>query len=153
MEIIEARQLAHDIMAEYLTGWSFSFDQAKRRFGCCKYRTNTITLSAPLVRLNNRADVEDTIRHEVAHAIAGHQAGHGRLWKEACSVTGANPSRCYDSDVNTPVAPWRCECPNGCFSVTRHRRGKNLYCGTCYKRTGERVPARFVRNTDLAQAS
>jgi len=148
MDINEARDLAHEIMAEYLPtgrfGWSFEFDQAKRRFGLCSYRRQTISLSEPLVRLNERARVENTIRHEVAHAIAGAGAGHGRVWIQACYVTGADPKRCYDSaNTETPVAPWRAECPNGHFSIPRHRRGANRVCAKC------RAHVVYVRNTDI----
>lgn len=144
MELTEARDLAHEIMKEYLVGWSFEFDSAKRRFGLCSYRRQTISLSAHLVRLNDRSHVENTIRHEVAHAIAGSKAGHGPIWKQACYVTGADPKRCYDSDaVEAPVAPWRCECPNGHFSVPRHRRKTGLICKQC------RTSVVYVRNTDI----
>jgi predicted SprT family Zn-dependent metalloprotease len=144
MDIHDAASLAHEIMAEHLVGWGFEFDRAKRRFGRCSFRTRLITLSAPLVLLNERERVEDTIRHEVAHAIAGARAGHGPLWKEACYVTGARPERCYDSkEVETPMAPWRVECPSGHFSYPRYRRKKNAACARCLS------PVIYVRNTDI----
>jgi len=40
--------------------------------------------------------VRDTILHEIAHAIAGHKAGHGWQWKAECRRIGANPNRTAD---------------------------------------------------------
>ena len=33
----------------------------------------------------------DTVLHEIAHAIAGHEAGHGLLWKATARRIGATP--------------------------------------------------------------
>jgi len=52
--------------------WSFRFDKANRRMGCCKKRQKLITLSAKIVLLNyekNPAEIDDCIRHELAHAL------------------------------------------------------------------------------------
>lgn len=40
------------------------------------------------------AAVRDTILHEIAHALAGHAAGHGPVWKGVCRRIGARPVRC-----------------------------------------------------------
>lgn len=72
MELAEAAAVAQQAMEIYgLRGWRFKFDNAKRRFGCCNYRTQTISLSRYVTELNSRDNVIDTVLHEVAHALAG----------------------------------------------------------------------------------
>jgi protein subunit release factor A len=61
MELQKAKELAESLMAHHgLQGWHFRFDRAKRRFGCCKYRTKTISLSVRSVKkvTINPADLE-----------------------------------------------------------------------------------------------
>jgi len=67
-----ARILAVTLMQQHgLVGWTFKFDHARRRFGCCNFTRRTISLSRPLTFLNDDAEVRDTILHEIAHALAG----------------------------------------------------------------------------------
>jgi hypothetical protein len=68
----------------------------------------------------------DTLRHEVAHAIAGHAAGHGPAWRAACRMVGANPERTYTAtdqqrEQRDRGAKWSLTCDHpGCdFADTR----------------------------------
>lgn len=83
-------------------GWTFNFDRGSRRFGCCYYATRRITLSWLLTEANGAAEVRNTILHEVAHALAGHPAGHGPEWVRICRSIGGDGLRCYSTaTVNT----------------------------------------------------
>ncbi len=126
MNPAEAETLARDLMAEFLPScWSFRFDSARKRFGCCKRtsdgRVREISLSRALTIANDREQVEDTLRHEIAHALAPMHAGHGRLWVEACEVTGARPQRCYGTEV-VQVNRWRFTCEGCGIEGRRDRR-------------------------------
>lgn len=153
MELEAARKLALELMAKHLPvpaePWIFEFDNARKRFGVCRLRSRVISLSAPLTLLNSAEQVEDTIRHEIAHALAGRETArrgnrlvtvhHGEKWKRMCAVTGANPKRCYDTaDVNVVEGTWRATCP-GCGRVYhRHvapksKRGRRFACPACCK--------------------
>ena len=106
----EAERVAAEVFAEHgLDGWTFQWDRAKKRFGQCCHDTRTISLSRVLTELNDEADVLDTIRHEVAHALAGPGAGHGRKWIAQCYVTGATPRRCGDYVTAPQRYTIRCE--------------------------------------------
>ena len=53
-------------------GYTFKFDHAKRRFGCCNYTRKTISLSKHLCEANLNqlhGKITDTILHELAHAF------------------------------------------------------------------------------------
>jgi predicted SprT family Zn-dependent metalloprotease len=103
----EARDLAIRLLEEHgLTalGWRFLFDNARRRFGSCRYGSKRITLSRPLTLLNDIGEVRDTLLHEIAHALSPGD-GHGRRWRAKCVQIGARPKRCFDD--TTVVAPPR----------------------------------------------
>lgn len=112
MNLFDAHKLALELMAKHeLTSWKFAFDKSVRRFGLCSYRKKTIFLSRRLTLDNSVEEVENTIKHELAHAksyiLHGRAGcGHGALWKTMCLETGAKPERCYDSDkVNNTAKP------------------------------------------------
>lgn len=65
-----------------LSDWNFKYDRAVRRYGCCNYRTKTISMSSKLVGLNEESKNMNTLLHEIAHALAGKKAGHGYDWKK-----------------------------------------------------------------------
>jgi hypothetical protein len=135
MELREAAIKATNLMIHHnLSDWSFGFDRAKKRLGQCDYRQKLITLSAPLVSLNNEDEITDTILHEIAHAIAGFSAGHGYLWKLKAIEIGAKPIRCYDRDkiIGVP-GRWIGTCPICKRTVDFHRKPRRMRrsCGRC----------------------
>lgn len=140
------------MMKHGLSHWDFKFDHSVSRFGACWYHKRLITLSAKLVELNDETQVRDTILHEIAHALAGHGAGHGPIWKQVCRTIGAKPQRCYSqSDVVQPKAKLKAIC-GVCDHVTyrnrRPKRGAVLCCGKCYRTQGHYSPLTYRRNFD-----
>jgi predicted SprT family Zn-dependent metalloprotease len=132
----DARALAHDLMRRHGVGdWTFAFDRAKRRLGCCHYGSRSITLSAPLTRLNDTGVIRDTLLHEIAHALTP-GAGHGPSWKRAAAALGAAPRPCASAaDVALPPAPYTLLC-DGCGArLARYRRPRRRYvCRRCFER-------------------
>lgn len=105
-------------------GWTAHVnDRMTRTYGICRFRPRRVEISWKIASLNNREHNLDTIRHEVAHAIAGPGAGHGPKWKAACAQTGARPVRCYTSDeVAVPSGRYVATC-EACGEIcgTRNR--------------------------------
>ena len=133
MRLEDVETLARSLMAKHkLRGWTFRFDNAKRRFGSCSVGTKTISVSRHLAALNDEGAVRDTILHEIAHAKAGAGHGHGARWRILAHSIGAAPTRCYDDDkVNTPPGRWIGTCPAcGYQTQPRHRRREGS-CGQC----------------------
>src|SRR5262245_25959867 len=111
------RERARFLMDLYgLKDWTFGFDRRKKRLGVCHFptwgRPGRIQLSAHFVLLNPPEVVEDTIRHEIAHALAGPEAGHGPVWKLWCLTLGAKPQACNEGEALMPKGPWRATCPS-----------------------------------------
>jgi len=128
MKLFYAKVLAEELM--YLHGlmdWVFRFDSAKKRFGCCHFTKKQITLSSEIVSLNSELIVKETILHEIAHALAGPKACHGKEWKEIVQKIGGNPSIYYDSSIVS--------CPKLAFTV---------YCSHCKMTIQRKVKARLI---------
>lgn len=97
-------------------GWTFGFDRARVRFGRCTFRPGhpggkTITLSTLHARLGWTAEVEDTVRHEIAHALDFETRGrsaHDAVWKRWAVCCGATPYACSrvprSADADAPYA-------------------------------------------------
>lgn len=133
MKLEEAKQLAVKLMDHHGLldkGWTFKFDKAKRRYGCCNYTHKVISLSAPLTEIRDMSNAKNTILHEIAHALVGRGHGHDNVWKQKALEIGCNGQRCSD-DVRLK-GNWIGECPNG-HVVYRHRvPRKKSSCGICY---------------------
>ena len=144
--------------ADFETRWSFGFNKARRGFGVCRHRSRDdrsaggrIELSLPIVLLNGEREVGATVRHEIAHALAGFRAGHGPAWVRIAKLCGDDGRRCYSDEVETPDLPWIAECPGCGREVGRTRPvkpGRLVSCGIC--RPG-RFDPRFALNFRMRQ--
>jgi predicted SprT family Zn-dependent metalloprotease len=86
--------LARDLIRHWLGegGWTFAWNNRKRTFGLCRYREKRIELSRVRMPSETREAIEQTILHEIAHALAGPEAKHGPDWKAAARRIGViNP--------------------------------------------------------------
>ena len=126
MKKSDARSLAMAEMRKHgliLAGWRFKFDNAKMRLGQTAYRAQIISLSAPLVAVNDEATILDTIRHEIAHALVGPSHGHDAVWRsKARSIGGLGVRQKPESMVVTLEPRYSLTCANCGLTVTRHRR-------------------------------
>jgi predicted SprT family Zn-dependent metalloprotease len=134
MDLDNAAMHVRNMMKLYnLEGWSFAFDNAKRRCGQCSHKRKQITLSRHYAALNGPAEVHDTILHEIAHALTP-GAGHGPKWRAMARKIGAKPQRCADASVEMPEAKYQLVCTNGHDLGPRHRRYRHMdmhVCGRC----------------------
>lgn len=100
MNLTQVMTVARDLMNQHGVGHlKLELSGTKRALGQCVSRGNvahTIRLSRHWMAHIPEAEIRDTILHEIAHAIAGHKAGHGWEWKAVCRRIGANPNRIAD---------------------------------------------------------
>ena len=111
--------------------WHFEFEDCKSSLGRCHYMEEKITLSKWYVELNNEKEVEDTILHEIAHALSYERygrkgIGHGKIWKSICREIGAEPRACTKAKLNHPNNHYKYI--DTCCGLTfkRHRLRKNV---------------------------
>ena len=125
-----AIDLATELMnAHGLAGWRIKLDNARRRAGQCDYANKTISLSRLYVRHADIDHIRDTILHEIAHALVGPRHGHDVVWRQKAREIGCTGTRCHS--LSFARARWVMICPNGCFSVERHRKKSGLVCASC----------------------
>jgi predicted SprT family Zn-dependent metalloprotease len=118
-------------------GWRFSFDTARRRFGCCNYTYKKISLSRALVSVNDEARVKNTILHEIAHALVGTGHGHDAVWQRKAIEIGCDGNRCYTiKNTVVPESKYVAVCNSCGHKHPRHRTPtKTTACGFCCKGT------------------
>ena len=94
--------MARRLMDEQgLTGWTLAFGEARKRLGACHFRHHVIQISRTHALEGSEEQIRDTVLHEIAHAIAGHGAGHGPLWKATARRIGATPrAKTYESQTS-----------------------------------------------------
>lgn len=152
-----ATQLAQQLLREHgldTQGWSFRFNRHRRTLGLCRFTEKQIELSLFFTERNDQAAVRDTLLHEIAHALAGPEAGHGPLWKQWCVRVGAKPQR-LDSEADMPPGRYRATCPGCGTQHTRHRaprRGSRYNCIACGPERGRLQFRAFVPGARLTSA-
>ncbi len=88
----EVAALARSLMDQHeLADWAFAFNESGRTLGQCRYQERAIRISRAHALEGKEDDLRDTILHEIAHALAGPQAGHGPRWQAAARRLGATP--------------------------------------------------------------
>ena len=123
-------------------GWKMKYNTRKRSLGLCRFNSFTgkkeIYISKVLLAKNidNHAkEFEDTVRHEIAHAIdfqIRQRSSHCEIWKNIAVQVGARPER--GKEVNSADYKWTGTCPNCGKDSHRHvLRGNAKYsaCGKC----------------------
>lgn len=156
MHCDEAAALARELMDRHgLRQWTFAFDRARRRLGCCDYRRRRITLSRAFVECNDLAAVRDVVLHEIAHALTP-GAGHGPRFKRTAADLGCSAgARVAPGAVVSPPFRYRLRCPHCGRCYHRYRKpSKALVCGPCL-RSAPRAPGgpRPLRVQRLPDAS
>ena len=124
--------LAHHAGSGLGPGWQFGFDLAPTRAGVCNYTDRRISLSVSYCLRATRAEIADTVLHEIAHAIVGHRHNHDAVWKAKAREIGCTGERCHR--VEHSAARWvgECGCGQRWFRHKLQRRMlKDRVCAKC----------------------
>jgi predicted SprT family Zn-dependent metalloprotease len=131
-ELERVRVWADALIALHLgRGWSFGFDNAKRRAGQCDYNTKKITVSRYLAARYADDEIHQVLLHEVAHAMAGHRAGHGPRWLAVARELGYEGSRLHDGESAQELARWVGSCAGGHTHYRYRKPTAPLSCRLC----------------------
>merc|ERR1711964_110891 len=66
--------------------------------------------------------IKNTLLHEIAHAIAGQEHHHDKVWKKIALSIGCNGERCSKSGFSQKLeSRFVKRCKKGCFSRGMHR--------------------------------
>lgn len=123
-------------------------DKHIKRFGRCYpifrgMRHNGFDIEITTIyAVTNPSDGKETIKHELAHFLAGEGQCHNEVWKAKCKITGSNGQRLGDviiPDDNLIVQSksnpdkYKLRCPE-CGYVHSYYKSivnKNISCGRC----------------------
>lgn len=145
-ELQTVRGQAESLIAQHLDStWTFGFDNAKRRAGQCDYTKKRITMSRYLAARYDDDTNRQTILHEIAHALAGHAAGHGPAWRRTARGLGYIGGRTLDKESATDLAPWVGRCPAGHVAYRHRRPSRALSCSRCAPRFDRRHLIEWTR--------
>ena len=146
--------LGRELLGEPLgaRGWTFGFDRARRRLGVCRIADKRITLSRALTLRLPPADVDDTLRHEIAHAIDAERrgrSGHDATWRALAVACGARPERCYHGPTpDDPTSAYAAACLRcGAASPLYRQPVRARRCTAC-ARAGHTSVLRVTRRAD-----
>lgn len=138
-DLTSVRRWAEALIALHLDpSWSFGFDNAKRRAGLCDYTRKRISVSRYLAARYDDDTNHQTLLHEVAHAIAGPAAGHGRVWKSTARALGYVGGTTHQGETATELAPWVGVCPAGHVAYRHRRATRPTSCARCAPRFDQR---------------
>lgn len=136
MERREIETLARQLMNKHgLNLWGFGWCSDKTTVGWCYHGRRQIEFSIHFTEMSD-FDIEQTILHEIAHALVGAGEGHGPVWKAKGREIGYVGGRCCDTEVQ-PESKYIGVCPAG-HEMYKHRRTEaviteRFYCIKCPK--------------------
>jgi hypothetical protein len=88
----DVEQLADRMLAEHglaEQGWTFAWTtRFSRVLARTEYRARVIRFSLPDAESDEPENVRQILLHEIAHALAGHEAQHGPAWRSVARSIG-----------------------------------------------------------------
>lgn len=131
-------------------GWTFEFNNRKRARGVCSSRKKTIYISKWLLEqnLDQASSFENTIRHEIAHAIDNEMRGesdHSNIWKAIARQVLCTAERCTSGKLDTTknASKYSLVCPDESCDYVRasHKKrkvnAKSYPCCSDYYNSGK----------------
>ena len=145
-DLLTVRRHAERLIHTHLDPtWAFAFDNAKRRAGACDFTRKRITMSRYLSARYDDETNEQTILHEIAHALAGPAAGHGPAWKRIARTLGYSGGTTHHGETATELAPWVGRCPAGHMAYRHRRPARDMSCARCSRTFDRRFLVAWYR--------
>lgn len=136
LDLVAAR--ARRLMSSHgLRGWSFQYDDSSRRAGSCRYDIKVITMAREYCLHAADRECNDTILHEIAHALVGPGHHHDAVWKRVARQLGCKADRCHSVNFGRPR--YVIECPQCKWAATRMKRNRGMVCRSCGTRIAYRA--------------
>jgi hypothetical protein len=109
MNITQARRQAQDLVDALLAtraSYRVVIDpRPTRRLGQCRFSQREIGLSRRFLEANEWGIIENTVRHEAAHAAVGPGYGHGAVWARQARAFGVRNPSSRETNPELRMAP------------------------------------------------
>lgn len=130
-----ARTLIDAHLGHLPTPWHFRWDNARRRAGACHHDRSQISMSRYITEMSTLDDAEQTLLHEIAHALCGKRENHGPRWLATARSLGYTGQVRHTGPTPDHLARWIGTCAAG-HTVLRYRRPRNMVasCSQCHPR-------------------
>ena len=130
VSLVEIENKANELLKKHnLSSWEFAFDLAENRSGCCYYARKLICMSVTYCMKATKAEILNTLLHEIAHALTGPGFGHSRAWRMVAQNIGCTAERCHSVKHTLPKYVGTCLCPK--MRWERHRLTQKARTGHC----------------------
>lgn len=132
MTLEDVQLLAEMLIERHLpnTRWSFNWNRQTKGFGLCKYSSTKITLSER-IQYETEDAIEQTILHEIAHALAGPGHRHNKVWKQVARSIGVRNPRATRAPTcephNKPEPVWVMIVDDEIINEYHRRPSKNTF--------------------------
>jgi len=144
--------IKHQVRRQQSSGfWRLEFNYSSKTLGKCVYDREVIVLSRLYMATLPDDEVEDTLRHELSHALTPGQK-HNIIWQQKAIELGAKPVSCFKGNLDfsneaaktlwevgarrprRQARPWKAICPSCKQEFIRCRLPKrSLTCAKCGK--------------------
>lgn len=135
----EVMKIGQFLLQKYeLIDWKFQINKrCKLRMGYCNFDKKVIEVSKCLIDVGTPEDIQDTILHEIAHALVGRGYGHGKVWKAKAIEIGAIPKACNSHKIKLPKGKAKYICYNCGYEEQIYRLPRKkimVACASCCKK-------------------
>lgn len=149
MDIHEAERRTRDHLSQHgLSHWGFIWLHTKRTLGICRYGTQEIGLNREWTVRESWEVVEQTVLHEIAHALAGPEAKHGPEWHSIALSIGVKNPAALAKEYEALPGRYMAVCGNcgrKSYRYRKTRRMNALACGDCCRKyAGGKYDRRFA---------
>lgn len=137
---IEIPILAEKLLKEFQLakrGWKFQWGFSTNYVGLCRIKVRIIEISHDYAAQNSLKVIENTIRHEIAHALHWeiyHETGHNETWRSLAFLIGAIPRAKNPLIAKITKNPrYVAQCCRTHYRRRKPRRHTTYHCKACKK--------------------
>lgn len=98
--------------------------------GQTRYDENTIVLSKRFIRVCNKKQFDGVFLHEVAHVLAGPEAGHGEQFVRMCESLGVPEEYAKEKTPGIFIGSYIIYCPE-CKGFGTTNDAESVFCQQC----------------------